>query len=135
LLSLKDRIKRDIDYFVPIAGCMNMFVAGATGMTCVPACIIPKSYRLFMDLYEAREFDKLRPVHAGITRFNELCDRYRSTEARYIKICWRLFKQPGAVLHPPFVMPPDAELEAFGKELTKCGLTEVDEMARAAGLA
>jgi dihydrodipicolinate synthase/N-acetylneuraminate lyase len=67
-------------------------------MTCVPANVLPKSYRQYIDLYEKREFERLRPIHAGLLRFQQLIERYRSTEARWVKICWHILQDARLVV-------------------------------------
>lgn len=134
LLELMDRINRKIDYYVQLNSSQDCFSIGATGMTCVPANIIPQSFRQYIDHYESGNADELRKVHAGLLRFQKVIEKYKSTEARWVKMCWHVLRMPGAVFHEPYVMPDERELEAFAGELLKVGLPEIDALARGAGL-
>ena len=56
--------------------------------------------------------------------------------ARWQKMALKVFKLPGGEggLRKPYLMPSDAEVERFTTGLLALGLTEIDELARAAGL-
>jgi 4-hydroxy-tetrahydrodipicolinate synthase len=137
ILELKRLIDRDIDCFVQLPASLNALTMGATGVFGAEANIIPKTFRRYVDMYNAKKFDQLGSVYAELMRFNQCFLKWSQFgSARWVKMAMRVFKLPGGEGGPrrPYLMPPDDVVQKFTEDLLKLDIPEIDEMARTAGL-
>jgi 4-hydroxy-tetrahydrodipicolinate synthase len=137
LLDLKRTIDREVSYFVDdLPSSLNAFILGANGLTGAGANILPKTYRLYLDLFESRRFDELATVYQHLLRFGQYVNKWSPTYARSIKMAMKVLKLPGGKggLRRPYLMPDAEELQSFTEGLLRLGLPEIEEQARAAGL-
>jgi dihydrodipicolinate synthase/N-acetylneuraminate lyase len=135
-LNLRDALKRQVDIYVPYPGSLNTLEMGATGLLGAEANFIPKTFRCYIDLYEARKFDDLSRVYADIRRVTQFVAQWPSSTPRWIKMAMKAFKLPGweGGVREPYLMPDDAEFQKFTLGALKLDVPEINEMARAAGL-
>lgn len=136
-VDLKDRISHEIKYYVHPDGSLNKLTLGAHGIFGTEANIIPKTFRQYYDLYQARKFDEIGEVYAHITRFSKHSNRWRPSVPRAIKMGMRFLKMPGGEggLREPYRMPPEEEYKAYCDGLLKLRIPEIDARARAIGIA
>lgn len=140
-LRLRDALHRDIGpdlgLYVPITGAAYTLGLGATGLLGTEANIVPKSYRRFIDGYEAKDFAAMAAAYGDIQRFLNYVSKWNPGPTRWIKMCMRVLQLPGGEggMREPYRMPPDDEMAAFTAGLLATGVPEILEMARAAGLA
>ena len=136
LIDLKDLMKRDIEYYVPIGGSLNAFNLGATGLLAPEANIVPKSFRQYIDCYESGNYKELAVVYAHLLRITEYVAKWNQSNPRWQKMAMKVLKIPGGEggLRGPYRMPPDDEVARFTDGLLRLRMPEIDEMARAAGL-
>ena len=73
-IELKDRLERDLDLNVPIDGSLDMLLLGAQGVIGGELNMLPKTYRRYLDLYEANKFAEAALVYADLKRFNRYVD-------------------------------------------------------------
>ena len=135
-LQVKELIKREIRYDVPITASMHTLMLGATGLLGTEANIIPKTYRRYIDLYEQGNYPQANQVYAQIKRYIDYASPWNPGPIRWIKMAMKVLKLPGGEggIREPYQMPPDDELMRFADGLLRLGIPEIDEMARAAGL-
>jgi dihydrodipicolinate synthase/N-acetylneuraminate lyase len=135
-IELKDRLRRDVDIYVPFAGSLNTLGMGAAGLLGAEANIIPKTHRLYIDLYEAGKTEELARVYADVRRFGKYVARYHNAAPRWIKMALRLFRLPGGAggVRPPYLPPVAKDVEEFAAGLLALRIPEIDELAKAAGL-
>jgi dihydrodipicolinate synthase/N-acetylneuraminate lyase len=133
-IELKDRLKRDLDLNVPIDGSLDMLLLGARGVIGGELNMLPKTYRRYLDLYEANKFTEAALVYADLKRFNRYVTQWRGAHPRWIKMMMKAFGMPGWGIRGPYRMPGDAELRKFSEGLLGLGIPEIDELAREAKL-
>ena len=133
-IELKDRLKRDVPLYAPLVGSLNMLLLGAAGVIGGEPNMLPKTFRLYLDLFEAGKITEAAQVYADFKRFMRYIAKWRGAFPRPIKMMMKVFKQPGWTLRGPYLMPPDDELQRFTAGLLALHIAEIDAMARAAGL-
>jgi hypothetical protein len=60
---------------------------------------------------------------------------WRGAHPRWIKMMMKAFRIPGSGIRGPYRMASDSEIERFREGVLKLGISEVDELAKAAGFA
>jgi dihydrodipicolinate synthase/N-acetylneuraminate lyase len=136
LLNVQDALGRAIHCHWQLgSGALDPFSFG-TSLFAAEANIIPQTFRRFVDLAQAGKIAAAGEVLGHIRRFNQLVMEWGPC-ARWIKMAMKLLKLPGweGGLRKPYLMPPDDVLHCFAERLLQLGIPEIDEMARAAGLA
>jgi dihydrodipicolinate synthase/N-acetylneuraminate lyase len=135
-ITLMDRLDREVPIYVTFPGSVNLLDMGAAGIVPAQANIIPKTFRRYMDLYQAAKPSELARVYADMQRVTDFLSPWNSAGPRWIKMWLRVFKQPGGDggLREPYLMPDDAELTRFAEGALSLDVPEVQEQARAAGL-
>lgn len=135
-IELKEMVGRNIDYFSPLTGSLNMLALGTVGLFAAEANALPRTYRRYVDAYEQGRVDELATAYAEIKRFLHCVSPWGHANARWVKMFMKSFKLPGGEggLREPYRLPPPEELEKFKNGLLRLGVPEVDEQARAAGL-
>ena len=133
-IDLKDALTRDVGMNVPLSGSLHTLGLGATGLSVNQVNFIPKTCRHYVDAYEGGDLAAANQIYADLHRFTRFVEQWRG--ARWQKMALKVFKLPGGEggLRKPYLMPSDAEVERFTTGLLALGLTEIDELARAAGL-
>ncbi|HWD25455.1 MAG TPA: dihydrodipicolinate synthase family protein [Acidimicrobiales bacterium] len=135
LLSLQDALTRDVPIYVHFVGAVPLLDMGAVGTLANESNIIPKTFRKFLDAYQARDIDEVTKQYSDIRRFSQFVLQFGGTP-RWIKMAMKVLKLPGGEggLREPFLMPDEAELQRFTEGILKLPLPEIDELARASGL-
>jgi 4-hydroxy-tetrahydrodipicolinate synthase len=135
-LRLKDALRRHVGLYVPITSAACTLGLGATGLLGTEANIIPKTYRRFIDAYEAKDLTAMATAYGEIQHFLGYVSKWNPGPTRWIKMCMRVLKLPGGEggVREPYRMPPPDEMASFTEGLLKTGVPEIIEMARAAGL-
>jgi dihydrodipicolinate synthase/N-acetylneuraminate lyase len=135
--QIKPLIKRDIQYHVPISSSMHTLMLGGTGLLGTEANVIPKTYRSYIDLFEAGDYAGANKVYEQIKRYIDYTSPWNPGPIRWIKMCMKVLKMPGGEggIREPYQMPPEEELQRFTTGLLALGIPEIDELARAAGIA
>jgi 4-hydroxy-tetrahydrodipicolinate synthase len=137
-LRLRDLLKRDLMINVALPGSINMFGAGATGVICSMANVVPRTVREYVDRYEAGDEAGAARTYADLQRLSRYVEGSGGIwhGPRWIKMALKVLKLPGGEggVRPPYVLPSDPDIEQFGEGLLALGVPEIDDMARAAGL-
>lgn len=136
LLNVWDALGRAIQCHWQLgAGALEPLALGAS-LFAAEANIIPQTFRRFVDLARSGELTPAGEALAQIRRFNQLVMEWGPC-ARWIKMAMRVLQLPGweGGLRKPYLMPPDAVVAEFAERLLRLGIPEIDEMARAAGVA
>ncbi len=107
---------------------------GAAGTLANESNIIPKTFRKFLDAYQAQDHEEITRQYVDMRRFSQFVLQFGGTP-RWIKIAMKVFKLPGGEggLREPFLMP-DEEVERFAEGVVKLQIPEIDELSRASGL-
>jgi dihydrodipicolinate synthase/N-acetylneuraminate lyase len=136
MIELQQLIARQMHYFVMLPGSLNALVMGANGVFGVEANILPKTFRRYLDQYEAGDMQGLAGTYADLARFNEYVKKWNPSTPRWLKMSMQSLKLPGGEggVREPYQMPPADEVQRFTDGLLRLGIPEVDEMARTAGL-
>jgi dihydrodipicolinate synthase/N-acetylneuraminate lyase len=135
-LQLREMVDRDLRYYVPVTGSLNMLVLGAAGILGGDINVIPATYRRYVDLFAAGRFDELGRVYADIKRYLAYTARWNPAPTRWIKMAMKVLKLPGGEggIRAPYQMPPPNELEEFTDGLLRLRIPEIEQQAKAAGL-
>jgi dihydrodipicolinate synthase/N-acetylneuraminate lyase len=132
-IRLKDCLTRDVELNVPITASLDMMLLGATGVIGGELNLLPKTYRLYLDLYETGKFVEAAKVYADLKRFNMYVEKWRGAHPRWIKIMMKAFGIRGWGLRGPYLMPDDAEVERFRAGALKLNIPEIAELAKGGG--
>lgn len=133
-ITLREKISRDIEINVPF-GLLHALLLGANGVITNQASILPRTFRTYVDLFDAKDFSGLGPVFADLVRFGRYVDRWGGSP-RWLKMALRVLKLPGGEggVREPYIAPTDQEVREFVDGLLALRIPELDELARAAGL-
>lgn len=136
LIELREHLSRDVPLYVELTGSLNTLALGAAGLLVAEANILPKTYRRYVDLYAAGNFEELARVYVELKRFGRYVSQWNPSNPRWIKMAMRAFRLPGGAggVREPYCMPEPSEIAKFVDGLLRLRLPEIDEMARAAGL-
>jgi 4-hydroxy-tetrahydrodipicolinate synthase len=135
-LYLREKVSREMAYYVHITGSLNMLLLGARGVLGAEINVIPATYRRYLDLIAERNFEEAALVYADIKRYINYTARWNPAPTRWIKMAQRALKLPGGEggIREPYMIPPAAEMQEFTEGLISLGVGEIDEAARKAGL-
>ena len=136
-LNLQDRLTRDVPVYASVPGAIQTLSLGAKGLLGAQANIIPKTFRRFIDAYEQQDVAARDRAYTEILKFIQYFQQWPGGNPRALKMAIRGLHLPGAAggLRTPYLMPADAEVERFMGGLLRLRLTEIDELAAAAGVA
>lgn len=134
-MSLKAMVEREVEYYVPLTGSLNTLALGAAGVIGGEFNILPKTFRRYVDCYEAGDLCGAGEAYAEIKRFTRYVAPWNSASPRWIKMAMKVLGLPGAEggLREPYRMPEPAELRRFRDGLLRLGIPEIDALAAAAG--
>jgi 4-hydroxy-tetrahydrodipicolinate synthase len=133
LIELQGSLRHDVEIYVPFPAVFAGFALGASGLNAYHANIIPKTYRLFLDLYADGKLGDAGKVYAKIRQFEKLC-RNPAWSNRWVKVAMKVFKLPGGEggLREPYLMPKQAVLDDFAASVIALDIPEINELATAA---
>ncbi len=136
-VQLCDALTRELDVIVRYDGSFNTLGLGARGIDVQEANLVPKTTRRYADAYAAGNTEDALAAYADLKRITRICERWKPSSARWIKMALRAFRLPGGAggLREPYLMPDDTEIERLVDELLALHNPEIDELARQAGLA
>jgi dihydrodipicolinate synthase/N-acetylneuraminate lyase len=135
LLNVQDALGRKIDCHWQLgAGALDPLSFGAS-LFAAEANIIPQTFRRFIDFARAGDLAAAGAVLSTIRRFNQLVMEWGPC-ARWIKMAMAVLKLPGwqGGLRKPYLMPAEDALREFADRLLRLGISEIDDLARTAGL-
>jgi 4-hydroxy-tetrahydrodipicolinate synthase len=128
-INLKDMIERDVAINVPF-GLLHAPLLGANAVVSNECSILPKTFRSYADLFNARDFDAMARVYADIRRFGDYVAKWQGPVWK--KMALRVFNLPGGEVRSPYLMPSDDEIQRFGEGLRQLHIPEIDELVQAA---
>jgi 4-hydroxy-tetrahydrodipicolinate synthase len=135
LIDLRSMIKRDLAYYYQFnTGAFAPLYLGAT-LFSAEANIVVKTFRRYIDAFEAGDTAKMAEELTHVRRFYGYC-KPMGPNPRWMKMAMRGLKLPGGEGIPrrPYLMPKQEEIDSFMKGLLALRIPEIDEYARAAGL-
>lgn len=137
LIGLKDGISREVTYTAMLSNSIAALAIGIDSIFGSKANVVPKTVRQYMDACDRRDLAVMGALYSDLKRFQQHVTKWAPGGARWIKMAMKALKLPGGegTLRPPYMMPKDDEMKKFTDGLLKLRLPEIDEMARAAGLA
>ncbi len=132
-VALREALTRDIPINVPLLPPLNPLHAlllGANGVITNAASIIPKTYRLYCDLFDRRDFNGLAKVYLDLLHFEEYASQFRT----WHKVALKAFGLPGGDggVRPPYLDPTEEDVERFRAGLPALRIPEVDELMQSA---
>ena len=135
-IELKALVGRDIAYFTPLTGSLNMLALGCEGLFAAEANALPKTYRRYVNAYEQGHVEDLAQAYSEIKRFLPAVAPWSHANSRWVKMFMKAFKLPGGEggLREPYQMPPAEEMQKFVEGCLRVGVPEITDQARAAGL-
>ncbi len=136
LLTLEDRLKRDVEICVVSPGALKALDIGAAGALSVEANIIPETCQRYFQAYNAGNSAEAGAAYLQLRRFMQYCSKWGPVHARWLKMCMRVLKLPGGAgsVREPYQLPAAEEIRKFGEGLIKLDIPEISEQARRAGL-
>lgn len=130
-IALRDALEREIAINAEMAGAFSVLEMGG-GLNVVGANFIPRTYRLFADLYEAGDHAAMGKVYTDIRRVTAYCDQWvKASSPRVHKMVMRAFRLPGweGGVREPHMMYDDAEIDRFRTGALALDVPEINEMA------
>jgi dihydrodipicolinate synthase/N-acetylneuraminate lyase len=133
-VALKDALSRPVDIYAPFVGAFNTLPMGAAGLLSAEANVIPRTFRQFLDLYQAGQLADAGRVYADIRKLGRFTGQWKSSSPRVHKMAMKALRIPGweGGVRLPYLMPGPEEQERFAAGLLSLGLPEIDELAAAA---
>jgi 4-hydroxy-tetrahydrodipicolinate synthase len=127
-LRLKDALHRDVDVYVPFRSSLHTLGLGAAGLLGAEANILPRTFRRYLDLYQAGD-DRLAAVYAELLRFSDFVAPWQAASPRWLKMAMTVLRLPGAAggTRVPYRPAPPAELARFRAGLEALEVTEIRE--------
>jgi 4-hydroxy-tetrahydrodipicolinate synthase len=139
-VDLRDELHREVEVYVNFTGSPQMFALGATGMLAADGHaegnLIPRTFRRYVDLYSAGDFQELSRTYADVRRLSRFVAGWGGGPARWVKLAMRGFKLPGGEggSRAPYLRPPDEEVVRFVRGAIALGIPEILELAHAADI-
>jgi 4-hydroxy-tetrahydrodipicolinate synthase len=135
-IELRDALGSEMSFHVTVVNSMVGMMLGADGVFGSESNFIPRTYRRYQELFEAKSFDEMAVVYAQIRRLGQHVTKWGPSNPRWLKMGMKLLKLPGweGGLREPYRMPGDDELKKYADGLLKLGIPEIDELAAKAGL-
>jgi 4-hydroxy-tetrahydrodipicolinate synthase len=130
-IALREALDRDVAVNGETAGAFSVLQMGG-GLNVVGANFIPHTYRLFADLFEAGDYERMGQVYTDIRRVMAYCDQWvKASSPRVHKMVMRAFGLPGAAggVREPHMMYDDAEIARFRAGALALDVPEVNELA------
>jgi 4-hydroxy-tetrahydrodipicolinate synthase len=132
-VALKDALTRPVDINTPFVGAFNTLPMGATGLQSAEANAIPRTFRSFLDAYQAGQLERAGQLYADIRRLGRFTARWKSSSPRVHKMAMKVLGIPGGHggVRLPYLMPSPEEQEQFATGLKGLGIAEIDEAVAA----
>jgi 4-hydroxy-tetrahydrodipicolinate synthase len=132
-VALQDALTRPVDIYAPFVGAFDTLPMGVAGLLSPEANMIPRTFRQFLDLYQAGRLDEAGQVYADVRRLARFTAQWKSSSPRVHKMAMKVLKIPGWAggVRPPHLMPGTEEQKQFAAGLLALGLPEIDEQAAA----
>lgn len=131
-LAMRDALDPSIRLYVNMAGSAQLLQLGAAGVLTAEATIIPRTFRRYLDGFEARDIEGMNRAYAECLRFSQYVRKWGPSNARWLKMAARVLGLPGGGgLRPPYRFPPDDQMQTFADGLGALGIPEIDELLRA----
>jgi 4-hydroxy-tetrahydrodipicolinate synthase len=133
-VQLQSSLTRPVEIYVPYAGSLHTLSMGAAGLLGAEANIVPKTFREYLDHYEADDLTELGRVYSQLHRLTAFLRPWHHASPRWLKMAMRVLGLPGHAggVRRPYRMPPDDELERFAAGLRELGIPELDHHLAAA---
>lgn len=135
-VELMQWLRPDVEVYVPLAGSSTTLKLGATGLLGAEANILPKSFRHYLDLYSAGNYDEMAKVYADLRRFGQFVMKWHSASPRWLKMAMKALQLPGGEggLHLPYRNASAEELKVFTKGILELNIPEINDRAAEIGL-
>ncbi len=124
-IELRDSLKRDVRIGVPFNNHTSQML-GADGVITNPASVLPKTHRLYCDLFDKRDFAGCARVRLQLDRFAQHVAQFRDEH----KVAMRAFKQPGWGIRRPYLDSTEDDVKRFLAPLPALQIPEVDELLK-----
>jgi 4-hydroxy-tetrahydrodipicolinate synthase len=136
-VQVMDGITRELPIHVPLRGSLTPLAMGARGLVGAEGNLLPRTHRQFVDLYMQGRMKELAKPYADILRFKTFVSRWEPANPRWIKMGMKVFGLGGGtgVLRPPYRNASAEDLKAFTEGLLKLNIPEINDLARATGVA
>jgi N-acetylneuraminate lyase len=127
-LEVTERLTRPVELYVPFTASFFPLSMGATGLLGTEANLAPRTFRRYLDAWQARDFATLNEVYAQLTKLRAYLQRWPGGVARSIKMGLLVLGLPGGAggLRSPYQLPPTEEIDRFAAGLFALGLPEFD---------
>ena len=124
-IRLRNSLKRDVKIYIPFNNHISQML-GADGVNGNVMNVLPKTHRLYCDLFDKRDFAGCAQVRLQLERFTEHADQFRE----WHKVAMRAFKQPGWGIRRPYLDSTEEQVKRFLAPLPAMQIPEVDELLK-----
>lgn len=139
LLRLVDELDRDVDIYHGYPGSMNALPLGATGLhdAVAEANIMPRTFRQYADAVAAGDPAQATVAYRHLARFSTFVNPWRGASPRWLKLAMKTLGLPGGsgTVREPYLMPGVEDEAKFLTGALALDIPEINEFARAAGVA
>ena len=135
-VEFTDALTRAVDVIVRYDGGFHTLGLGSVGIDVQEANFVPETTRRYVDSYARGDWSDALAAYADLKRITKICEKYKPSSARWIKMALRAFRLPGGEggLREPYLMPDDEAMAQLVDALLALGNPEIDRMAAGAGL-
>lgn len=136
--TLRDAMQRDdVKINVDWSNSLSTVPLGAGGVHAAEANFTPRTFRRYLDLFDAgASGPEIGQVYGDLRRVTQFTSQWKSSSPRLHKMVMKVFKMPGwqGGVREPQLMPNEAEIERFTGGALALNVPEINEMAAAAGV-
>ncbi len=132
-VELRQILSPKMPIYLPAVRAIRALELGAAGFIGAEANVIPASYRRLADLHARGATTEATDLQTRIQEFAAIVADWSTATARWIKMAWRAYGLPGGEggLRPPYLMPPQAEIDRLAARLAAVGLEEITALQSA----
>jgi len=128
-VELRDALDPRITLNVRLINAIEGHALGARGFLAAEPNLVPRLSRSIVDALLVSDHVRAGRDLAHLVRLAAVVNRWAPSTARWVKMGMKVMDLPGGKggLRKPYLMPPQAELEAMAAALAQLGIDEVDE--------
>lgn len=129
-MTLRDALPGRIRYYVGLPEFVQFAALGASGCINPTGNLMPYVCRSVVDGYARGDLEAVASGAQAVQRFLNIVNEWAPSTARWVKMAMKVLGLGNGVLRPPYVLPPEGELQRMADAFEAMGLTELEDAAR-----
>ncbi len=125
LVELKDALRPGIAYYTSGYDMLAGYGLGASGCLSAEPNLAPRLCKHLAECCERGDLAGAGQVQASWLRVGATVSRWAPSTARWVKMGLKVSGRGNGVLRPPYLLPPESELEEMARALDALGVPEL----------